>query len=287
MNAASKTGTRAGGRSRATIAAGALLLGLDPEGERGRRFAHRPDSPIESRRRAGRAARLAGSRHASKKLNHWVGCSRTTVSSSATQARAAASSSPRAHLDRRRDAHGVAVPGTQHAERGHHRDARRPRQEERPERKRRGTSEERDLDVAPGPQRPVALERHHLAAPERRQQVDADARVRAGHEAHATAVTAHPSLEGRHRLGRHHDMGAPRGAMGEKASRQLPVADVRGHRHDAPLEVVQRLGAGHRRDVLEEAGRRPAIRRDQIAEAHREVAKDAAVRSSSPAPRRR
>src|SRR5581483_445443 len=65
-----------------------------------------------------------------------------------------------------------------------------------------------------------------------------------------------------------------RRAVREQPAGELPVPHVRGERHDPAGQPGHRLGAGDGRDLREEAGRRPAVGRDEIAEARREVPED-------------
>ena len=119
----------------------------------------------------------------------------------------------------------VAVVRLEQTEGRHDRHAGRPRQDERSERKRRRPPEERDEHITLGADRAVALERHHLAAPERGDQLDADADRAADDEPHAVTVAPHPALEPRDRLRRHDDVRARRvrPASSRPAISQLPT----------------------------------------------------------------
>src|SRR5439155_14003280 len=86
------------------------------------------------------------------------------------------------------DLDAVPMARTEHAECRDDGNAGRARQHVRPDRERSLAPEERNRDVAARAEGAVALERDDVAPPERRDQLDAEARMRARHEAHAVAV---------------------------------------------------------------------------------------------------
>ena len=136
-----------------------------------------------------------------------------------------------------------------------------------------GHAEERDPDVAPVAERPVRLERHHLAAPERRHQSHADAGMGARHESHSVAIAAHPAPELGRLFRRHDDVSSTREAVRQEAPGQLPVyrhapSPTRCRRQvvDCSAPVTIRRGG--------EARGRLTIRGDQVGKAHREIAEE-------------
>ena len=69
-------------------------------------------------------------------------------------------------------------------------------------------------------------------------------------------------------------MGAPRRLRRQEASSEVPVPDVSGHRDEAAGQSRDVVDAADRADVPQEPLARLTIRREQVAEAHGEVAKD-------------
>ena len=92
------------------------------------------------------------------------------------------------HLDQ------VPIVRAEKAERRHHRHADGAGEEKWPEREWRGLSEEGDQHVATGAERPVALNRDHLAASKSGHQIQRDGRPGAGNEPHAVAISARATM---------------------------------------------------------------------------------------------
>src|SRR5882724_2155140 len=170
----------------------------------------------------------------------------------------------------------VAPVALERAEGRHDRDGGGARELEGTDRERRRAAEERHRHVAAVAEGAVALEPDRLTAPQRRQQRQRDRRRGAGHEAEAAAVAAQPALEDRRLLHRDHDVGLARGMLSQDAPGQLPVADVRRERDDRAVKAFEAVDA----DALDGADVRAeplwmAARRDEVAEAHGELAEDA------------
>ena len=175
--------------------------------------------------------------------------------------------------------------GVEEAEGGHHRHSHGPGKEKRPEGKRRGRPEEGNEHVPPRAERPVALHGHHLAAPEGGHQLERDGGAAARHEAHAIAVATNPSLELPGLFFGDHNVCSPSRAAGEEAAREIPVAHMRARRDEAAPDPLDALGA---HDPLHERGEPRhglTIRRDQIAEAHREIRERPDGQGGQPRPR--
>src|ERR1051325_8245255 len=93
------------------------------------------------------------------------------------------------------DLNDVPILRVQQAEGGQERHLDPAGEAERPQREARRSPEEGNLDVALGPERPIALHRHHLAAAERGEQLQRHRGTRPRDEAHALAIAPYPALQ--------------------------------------------------------------------------------------------